>query len=75
MVVDWPKDMVTRDCKRIIKAACVAEKVIGLLGKWCEVTRSLVELTTREFLDGFDICNVSTEDIVYTKEDERWLYD
>ena len=50
-----------------------AEKVIGLLGKWCEVTSSLIELTTREFLDGFDICNVSTEDIVYTKEDERWL--
>jgi glutamyl-tRNA synthetase len=52
-----------------------AEKIIGLLGNWCKVTEKHNELTTKEFLDGFDIRNVSTEDIVYTKEDERWLLD
>ena len=49
------------------------EKIIGLLGKWCNVTTVHQELTAGEFLEQFDIQSLPTEDIVFTYEDEQWL--
>lgn len=49
------------------------EKVIGLIAKWCNITKLHESISSSEFLQGFDIRQVSTEDIVFTKEDEQWL--
>ncbi len=49
------------------------EKIIGLIAKWCKITKIHETLSSSEFLQGFDIRKVNTANIVFTKEDEKWL--
>ncbi len=51
------------------------EKIVGLIAKWCNVTNKNELLSAQEFCHGFDIHQLTTEDIIFTREDEQWLLD
>ncbi|MFN0058110.1 MAG: glutamate--tRNA ligase family protein [Planctomycetota bacterium] len=50
-----------------------AERVIGLLAAWCGLCGSAEEMDATEFLRRFDIKQLSSEPIVFTAEQDRWL--
>jgi glutamyl-tRNA synthetase len=49
------------------------ERIIGLIGMWTDTQLELQPMTIHTFLDNFNLESVQTENIRYTKEDERWL--
>ncbi len=51
------------------------ERIIGLMAKWAGNRKPLTSLTSQDFLQDFDLKNIPTENIVYTPEEEQWLYD
>jgi len=49
------------------------ERIIGLLGFWCGVCDTRTEMSTRDFLAGFDLDTLPRNDIIFTPEDDQWL--
>lgn len=54
-------------------AGVQAERIIGLLGKWCGVCADHQELSAEEFLQRFDVDVMPHEPAVFTQEDHEWL--
>ncbi|MEX0875884.1 MAG: glutamate--tRNA ligase family protein, partial [Phycisphaerales bacterium] len=49
------------------------ERVIGLIARWCGITPKRTPMSAAEFLDGFSLDRLGTDDIVFTPEDNAWL--
>ena len=49
-----------------------ATRVVGLLAEWCGVSRR-TDMSSREFLDRFDINRMPRQRVVYSSADDRWL--
>jgi len=50
-----------------------AERVIGLIARWCDITDEWREMPIDEFCERFDLDTMSREPVVFRKEDEAWL--
>jgi len=55
------------------RAGAGAERVIGLLARWCGVVAERRELAARVFCSAFDASTMPTRPVVFTEEDDRWL--
>jgi glutamyl-tRNA synthetase len=48
-------------------------RVIALLAQWCGLGLRKESMSSREFLDAFDLSNVSRDPVVMQPEDDGWL--
>lgn len=49
------------------------ERVIGLIAYWCSLTDKHTQMSLNEFQSGFSLDRLTTDDIVFTREDAAWL--
>ncbi len=49
------------------------ERVIGLIARWCGLTREPAPMSLPEFQSGFSLDTLPQNDIVFTPEDAAWL--
>lgn len=50
-----------------------AERVVGLLARWCGMTERRTTMSAAEFRDALDIDQLPSGPAILTEEDERWL--
>jgi glutamyl-tRNA synthetase len=50
-----------------------AERVIGLIGAWCDVVPLPRTLSAADFREAFDLHNLSHDPVTFTPENDRWL--
>ncbi|MFG0244202.1 MAG: glutamate--tRNA ligase family protein [Phycisphaerales bacterium JB054] len=50
-----------------------AERVIGLLGRWCGVVPGRAAMSAEEFCEGFDLASMPRDRVTFTEEDDGWL--
>lgn len=55
------------------KNGTTSEQIIGLLAFWSGITKQRSPMSINEFKDGFELDRLSTDDIVFTNEDDAWL--
>ncbi len=51
------------------------ERVVGLMAYWCGMIAEREEMSARAFCSGFELDKIPSRDIVFTREDERWILD
>lgn len=49
------------------------QRIIGLLAWWCGLIPARQSLSSREFLDVFDVDKLPSNDVIFSEEDETWL--
>ncbi|MFG0246412.1 MAG: glutamate--tRNA ligase family protein [Phycisphaerales bacterium JB052] len=49
------------------------ERVIGLIARWAGIVPEATPMTISAFLDAFDPDTLPVDDLVFSKEDARWL--
>lgn len=54
-------------------AGVQAERIIGLLARWCGICAAHQELSADDFLRRFDVDVLPHEPAVFTLEDQEWL--
>jgi len=54
-------------------AGVPAERVVGLLGCWCGISRQRTEMAAPEFGGRLELDRIPRRDITFTNEDHQWL--
>ena len=49
------------------------QRIIGLPAWWCGLIPARQSLSSREFLDVFDVDKLPSNDVIFSEEDETWL--
>ena len=49
------------------------ERLIGLMARWCGITRDGEPMTGAEFADRLDLATIPREPVVFTSNDDAWL--
>ncbi len=55
------------------EAAAPAERIVGLLARWCGITDERRTMTAADFRDALDLSRLSPDPVTFTEDDHAWL--
>jgi len=50
------------------------ERIVGLIAKWCGLSEQRTQMSAETFRNLLDVSHLPTKNMVFSKEDEEWLY-